>query len=159
MPPRRLARSVPCPAAWFYKFPGSIKTYGLSASHSLGDFNLAGEASIRDDMPLRSTNMLYPPAFAPQPQVATGRTAHINLSTLATFGPSFIARESSLVAELAWNRVLHKDDPDHSLDAGRTARRDCRAVHLHADLPPGAAGAGPERAGGHCATRSMATRR
>jgi hypothetical protein len=117
------------PGNWFYKFPGDVKTVGLSASHSLGDFNVAGEASVRKDMPLLSANMLYPGAFgAPQPRPALGQTAHVNLSTLATFGPSFIARESSLVAEIAWNRVLSKDDPDHSLDEGRT--RDATALQF-----------------------------
>lgn len=114
---------------WNFVFPESIKTYGMSASESFGDFNVAAEASIRDDMPLRSTNMLY--GFFPgqlQPQPATGRTAHINLSTLATFGPSFIARESSLLAEVAWNRVLDIRDPDGELDAGRT--RDATAIQL-----------------------------
>jgi hypothetical protein len=109
------------PGQWFYRFPEGIKTVGVSASHSLGDFNFAGEASLRDNMPLWSTNMIYPGGVgAPQPQPAIGRTAHVNLSTLATFGPSFLARESSLLAEIAWNRVLSMKDPDHSLDAGRT---------------------------------------
>ncbi len=117
------------PGSWFYAFPENVKVYGVSASHSLGDFNLAGEVSIRDDMPLRSGNMLY--GFfpgQPRPQMATGRTAHLNLSTLATFGPSFIARESSLVAEIAWNRVLHMNDPDGELDKGRT--RDATALQF-----------------------------
>lgn len=117
------------PGTWFYKFPANVKTVGVSASHSLGDFNLAGEASVRDDMPLRSTNMIYPGGFgAPQPQPALGRTAHLNLSTLATFGPSFIARESALVAEIAWNRVLSKDDPNGELD--KAATRDATALQF-----------------------------
>jgi len=117
------------PGSWYYVFPEAVKTYGVSATRSFGDFNFAAEASLRDDMPLRSTNMLY--GFfpgQPQPQYATGRTAHLNLSTLASFGPSFIARESSLVAELAWNRVLHTNDPDGVLDAGRT--RDATALQM-----------------------------
>lgn len=109
-------------------FPEDIKVLGASATHTFGDFNVAVEGSVRDDMPLRSTNMLYPGAFAPAPQFATGRTAHINLSTLATFGPSFLARESSLVAEVAWNRVLSTNDPDGELDAGRT--RDAAALQM-----------------------------
>lgn len=117
------------PGTWFFKFPSNVKTVGVSASHSLGDFNLAGEASVRDDMPLRSTNMIYPGAFgAPQPKPALGRTAHLNLSTLATFGPSFIARESSLVAEIAWNRVLSKNDPNGQLD--KAATRDATAMQF-----------------------------
>lgn len=117
------------PGTWFYEFPKAVKTYGVSASHSVGDFNLAGEASIRNDMPLRSTDMLY--GFFPgqaQPRYATGTTAHANISTLASFGPNFLSLESSLVGELAWNRVLKKDDPDSQLDAGRT--RDATAVQF-----------------------------
>jgi hypothetical protein len=64
----------------------------------------------------------------PEPHYATGRTAHLNLSTLATFGPSFLARESSLVAEIAWNRVLRKHDEHGELDKGRT--RDATALQL-----------------------------
>jgi hypothetical protein len=115
--------------SWFFQFPKNVKTVGVSATRSIGEFNVSGEASVRDDMPLRNANMFY--GFfpgEPQPRFATGRTAHLNLSTLATFGPSFIARESGLVAEIAWNRVLHKDDPDARLDAGRT--RDATAVQL-----------------------------
>ncbi|NUP86835.1 MAG: DUF1302 family protein [Burkholderiaceae bacterium] len=117
------------PGRWFYRFPENVKTVGVSATHSVGDFNLALEASVRDDMPLWSSNMLYPGGIGVlQPRHATGRTAHLNLSTLATFGPSFIARESSLVAELAWNRVVSKNDPDHVLDEGRT--RDATALQV-----------------------------
>lgn len=117
------------PGTWFYKFPENVKTAGVSASRSFGDFNVAAEASVRDDMPLRSANMIYPGSFgAPQPQPALGRTAHLNLSTLATFGPSFIARESALVAEIAWNRVLSKNDPDGELD--KAATRDATALQV-----------------------------
>ncbi len=117
------------PGTWHYTFPENIRTYGVSVSRSVGDFNLAGEASIRDNVALRSTNMLY--GFfpgQPLPKYATGKTAHINVSTLATFGPNPIARESGLVAEIAWNRMLSKNDPDGELDAGRT--RDATAVQF-----------------------------
>lgn len=114
---------------WNYVFPENIKTAGFSASQSFGDFNLSAEASVRDNMPLMSGNMLfgfYP--NQPQPRYSTGRTAHLNLSTLATFGPSIIARESSLVGEIAWNRVLSKNDPDAELDPART--RDATALQV-----------------------------
>jgi hypothetical protein len=116
------------PGAWFYAFSPNVKTAGASFSRSVGDFNFAGETSIRDDVPLRSQNMIYAPEFAAQPRLAKGRTAHLNLSTLATFGPSFVAKESNLIAEIAWNRLLSKDDPDHELDAGRT--RDATAIQF-----------------------------
>lgn len=117
------------PGSWFYEFPEDVKTVGISATRSIGDFNVAVEASLRDDMPLRNQNVLF--GFAPgqpRPQLAKGRTAHVNLSTLATFGPNFLARESTLLAEIAWNRVLSKDDPDSELDKGRT--RDATAIQM-----------------------------
>lgn len=117
------------PGTWYYRFPEGIKTAGVSASRSFGDFNVAAEGSLRDDMPLRSTNMIYPGGFgAPQPQPALGRTAHVNVSTLATLGPSVIARESAFVAEIAWNRVLSKNDPDGELDPSTT--RDATALQM-----------------------------
>jgi hypothetical protein len=118
----------PAASSWYYTFPEAIKVLGMSVSHSVGDFNFAVEGSVRDGMPLRSTNMLYPSAFSGAPRYATGQTAHLNVSTLATFGPSFISRESSLVAELAWNRVLKKNDPDDVIDAGRN--RDATALQF-----------------------------
>src|SRR5882672_6576903 len=105
--------------AWFYAFPENVKTFGASVTRSVGDFNFAAEASIRDDVPLRSENMIYAPQSAAQPRPAKGRTAHLNVSTLAAFGPNFLAQESNLLAEIAWNRVLKKDDPDGTLDQAR----------------------------------------
>ncbi len=113
---------------WYYLFPDAIKVYGVSVSQSLGDFNVSAEGSLRDNMPLRSQNILYAPGFGATPRVAKGRTAHLNVSTLASFGPNFLAAESGLVAEIAWNRVLKVDDPDTQLDAGRT--RDASALQL-----------------------------
>jgi len=117
----------PAPGQYWWAFPGGIKTLGASATRSFGDANFAMEASVRDGMPLTSTNMVHP-NVAPTPRYATGRTAHVNLSWLATFGPNFIARESSFVGEIAWNRVLHASDPDGELDAIRT--RDATALQF-----------------------------
>ena len=110
----------PPASSWYYVFPEAIKTAGISASRSIGDVNFAAEASVRWNMPLRSTNMVYPGAFAPAPTYATGRTAHVNLSWLASLGPNFLARESNFLGELAWNRVMSMNDPAGELDAGRT---------------------------------------
>ncbi len=117
---------------WFYAFPEAIKVAGASFSTSVGDFNIAGEASVRDNMPLHiHPNHLY--GFypgQPQPQYATGRTAHLNLSTLATFGPNFLAMESALVAELAWNRLLSVNDPNATIGVGHGRTRDATALQL-----------------------------
>jgi hypothetical protein len=118
----------PTASSWNFVFPEAIKTAGVSASRSVGDVNFAAEGSMRWNMPLRSTNIVYPGAFAPPPQYATGRTAHLNLSWLATLSPSFLARESIFIGELAWNRVLSTNDPAGQLDAGRT--RNATAVQF-----------------------------
>lgn len=119
----------PANGQWFYAFPEAIKTAGVSASRTFGDVNLALEASVRDNMPLRSgPNILYPSAFVAQPKYATGKTAHVNFSWLATLGPNPIARESTLIGEIAWNRVLSADDPDGELEHSRT--RDATALHV-----------------------------
>ena len=112
---------------YHWKFPNGIKTVGMSASHSIGIFNLAAELSFRDDMPLRSDQMFYGLGRA-APDFAKGRTAHFNFSGLAALGPNFIAEESTFIGEFAWNRVLSKDDPDHVLDPAVT--RDASAIRL-----------------------------
>jgi hypothetical protein len=110
----------PTASSWNYVFPEAIKTAGVSASRSVGDVNFAAEGSMRWNMPLRSANIIYPGAFASPPPYATGRTAHLNFSWLATLGPNFLARESTFIGELAWNRVLKTNDPAGELDKGRT---------------------------------------
>lgn len=116
-------------SSWFYVFGSNIDVAGASVSRSIGDFNVAAEASLRDNMPLIVNNAVYfGPSGTPRPAYPTGRTVHINLSTLGSFGPNFLAKESSVVAELAWNRVLHKNDPDNEIDQGRT--RDASIVQL-----------------------------
>lgn len=125
------------PGQWYFKFPEGIRTWGVSASRSVGQFNLAGEASIRQNMPLRSTNMLYgfptglpapAPATSPEPQYATGKTAHVNFSWLATLEPNFLSQETSFMGELAWHRVLSLNDPNGELDKSRT--RDATAIRM-----------------------------
>lgn len=117
------------PGNWYYQFPGDVKVVGSSASFSVGDLNLSLEGSVRDNMPLRSGEMFqgFFPGQAPL-RPATGRTAHLNLSWLATFGPSFIAQEASMLGEIASNRVLSKTDPDQTLDTGRT--RNATAIQM-----------------------------
>lgn len=105
---------------WFYSFPENITTFGMSASQTFDVVNLAMEASVRNNMPLRNHNIVYAEGLAPRPQMARGRTAHLNLSWLASFGPNWLAQESSLVGELAWNRVMKYDDPDEQIDHGVT---------------------------------------
>jgi hypothetical protein len=115
------------PGSWYYVFPDAVTTAGFSVSRSLGNTNLSLEASLRHNMPLVSANIIYP-NLQQAPAYATGRTAHVNLSWLSNLGPYFLARESTLVGELAWNRVLSRHDADNTLDGLRT--RDATALQL-----------------------------
>ena len=114
---------------WFYVFGTDISVAGMSASRSVGDFNLSVEASVRDNMPLNVNNAVYFGSdAAAKPVTPTGNTGHLNFSALGSFGPNILARESSLVAEVAWNRVLTKNDPNNEIDKGRT--RDASILQL-----------------------------
>jgi hypothetical protein len=115
------------PGSWYYIFPEAITTWGVSATHAIGNASLALEASVRNNMPLTNQNVVYP-NVQPTPAYATGRTAHVNLSWLSTLSPNWLARESSLIGELAWNRALSQDDPFHTMDALRT--RDATALQV-----------------------------
>ncbi|MCY0964043.1 DUF1302 domain-containing protein [Parathalassolituus penaei] len=106
----------PTNSRWFFTFPENITTFGVSASQTFDVVNMAVEASVRNNMPLRNHNIIYAEGLAPRPEMARGRTAHLNLSWLASFGPNWLAQESSLVGELAWNRVLTYNDPDEQVD-------------------------------------------
>ncbi|WP_086935477.1 DUF1302 domain-containing protein [Azospirillum sp. B510] len=108
------------PAQFLWVYPENIRTFGASFSHTIGIFNIAGEASMRTNMPLASDAKLDlfgivpsrfggPTAAADNngnPLYAVGRTAHAQISWLASLPPSFVAEEASFLGELACNRVL-----------------------------------------------------
>ncbi|MDD0838876.1 DUF1302 family protein [Curvibacter sp. HBC61] len=112
---------------WYYAFPQAVKTVGASASHSLGNTNVSVETSLRQDMPLVNSNIVYA-NVGPTGVLATGKTAHLNLSWLSSLGPSFVAREATFLGEIAWNRLLSKRDPQGHLDPLRT--RDATALQM-----------------------------
>ncbi|GGY18433.1 DUF1302 family protein [Massilia dura] len=119
-----------------------IRTYGASATTTLGEFNFAAEASVRHNAPLSNAGTadlfgLVPAAFggpaaasdnSGNPVYPVGRTAHLNISMLASLGPSFIAREASLVGEIAWNRVTSITKNASMIDPN--ARREGTAVRV-----------------------------
>lgn len=102
------------PVGYNLVYHEGISALGASASRTFGDFNVAIEASLRHNQDLASTGGADTSAFVPgpapdnrdNPAYAVGRTAHINLSTLATLPATPLWREATWVAELAWNRVL-----------------------------------------------------
>jgi hypothetical protein len=118
----------PAKSSWYYVFPKDIRTAGFSVTRTFGALNLAGEASIRTNMPLVTDNILYPEQFSAAPRYPTGRTAHVNISWIYSMGPTFLAPSGSFVGELAWNRVLSKNDPNHEINP--TSTRDASAIQL-----------------------------
>lgn len=69
-------------------FPERIRAFGASISQTVGNFNLAAEASIRHNSPLQSlpsTSFYGAPAISTSgnPLYAVGTTGHINVNALA----------------------------------------------------------------------------
>jgi hypothetical protein len=89
-------------------YPEDVSAYGISATTSVGNVNLAGELSLRHNAPLNSDARVDVTGLADNQDralYAVGNTLHLNLSALASLGPNFLAREADLMAEIAWNRV------------------------------------------------------
>ncbi len=106
---------------YYMVYPEGIEAAGASFSTTVNQTNIAGEISTRWNQPLASTSnrpLLVGEAIDNDrdPLYATGRTLHANLSWLHTLEPSFIAAESSLIGELAWNRTLSVTKSPDAID-------------------------------------------
>lgn len=107
-PPALTAQSY----RWLYH--EGVRAFGASAAKTVGDWSLAGEASIRQNTPLASSGQSVIPAIgvgtrydnSRNPGYAVGETAHAQFSWLASLGPSFISREASFLGEIAWNKRI-----------------------------------------------------
>jgi hypothetical protein len=116
------------PVGYYLAYQQDIKAYGASASRTFGEFNVAIEASVRQNQDLASTQGADLSALAPVPPTnntdnpgyAVGDTAHINISTVAAFGQSMLWREATLFGEIAWNRVLSVTKNAAALDPNGT---------------------------------------
>ncbi|OYU72225.1 MAG: hypothetical protein CFE45_40715, partial [Burkholderiales bacterium PBB5] len=84
-----------------------IRAYGASFARAFGEWSVGGEVSVRHNTPL--TSLGAPEPFRgffnnnSNPGYAVGKTAHAQVSWLASLGPSFISREASFLGEVAWN--------------------------------------------------------
>jgi len=91
-------------------YPEKIRSYAVSANTTVfDDINVGSEVSIRTNAPLARGLIFLPgPGFDANdnPAYPVGRTMHVNLSAIMAVPSYFLARESNLVAEIAWNRVL-----------------------------------------------------
>lgn len=88
-------------------YPENIKSYGASATTTIGSVNYAVEISVRRNTPLDSDAQLDLTGTGnnnSNPLYAVGNSAHAQLSWLASLGPSFISNEADFLGEIAWNR-------------------------------------------------------
>ena len=116
------------PAGYYLGYNQDVTAFALSASRSFGLYNVAVEAGVRKNSSLASTRGADVSGIAPVPATnvtdnpgyATGKTAHINLSVLATLDESPLWREASLTGEVAWNRVLSVTKNAAAVDANST---------------------------------------
>jgi Protein of unknown function (DUF1302) len=103
---------VPSSYRWMYH--EGVRAFGASFAKSVGEWGLAGEVSVRQNTPLASAGQATLATVRvnsglnnnSNPGYAVGETAHAQLSWIASLGPSFLARESSFVGEVAWNTRL-----------------------------------------------------
>jgi hypothetical protein len=107
-PPALTARSY----RWVYH--EGVRAYGVSVAKTVGEWSLAGEASIRQNTPLASSGRTVIPAIgvgtgfnnSDNPGYAVGESAHAQFSWLASLGPSVLFNEASFLGEIAWNQRL-----------------------------------------------------
>lgn len=86
-----------------------VQTMGASFSTVVGPANVAGEFSMRRNMPLVSTpQIVLPGGLADNdknPLYAVGNTLHAQLSTIYFLPPTMIWQGGTFLGEIAWNRL------------------------------------------------------
>jgi len=119
---------APFPLNFQLVYPEGIRTFGVSASTSLGDFNVAAEASVRRNTPLVSGPQVDlsiggTGGVGPSALYAVGNSAHLNLSTIYLLKPNALWQGGSFLGEFGWNRRTSVTrnpgalDPNTSRDA------------------------------------------
>ena len=101
------------PAGYRLEYKNDIRTFAVSASHTFGDVNWAGELSTRHGQDLASSFNVdtsaatgAPPSSSEHPAYAVGNTLHMNTSVIWSIPRTVVFSEGLLTAELAYNRVL-----------------------------------------------------
>jgi hypothetical protein len=112
------------PAAFQSVYPAGVDLYGASFSSYLGESNIAGEFSIRRNMPLVSVSplSLYTPSAVRAvgyPGYAEGNTLHGQISGLTTLPPSPFWDSADLSGEIAANDLLNVTAGRAALQSGR----------------------------------------
>ena len=115
-------------ASYRLAYHEGITAFGGSFSHTFGELNLAGEVSVRHNQDLASPNAADASALShlpannnsSNPAYAVGNSAHANLSTLWDVPRTSLFAEANVVAEVAWNRLLHVTKNAHQVDPNAT---------------------------------------
>jgi hypothetical protein len=117
------------PTNYFFVYPQKIDIFGVSTSTLVGDANVAGEISVRNNMPLTSLNtaLVALPGSAvdgdANPLYAVGRSLHYQVSTLWTLPRLPMWDNATLVAEIGGNTLLKttKNEAARNTDTARTS--------------------------------------
>lgn len=125
------------PDAGLYEmvYAEDIRTIGFSFSTLVGETNVAGEISFRDNMPLvASGNTVIAPGGygvidgGDDAAFPKGRTLHMNLSAISVLEASPLWDGASFIGEFAYNRRLSITDNKAQLDP--LATRDAGALQF-----------------------------
>lgn len=119
------------PANLIHAYAEGIKSYGGSFSTTVGDFNIAGEVSVRDNVPLVSDPQVVIAGAADNrdsPAYAVGRTAHAQVSAVYLLQTTPLWQGGVFLAEIAWNRRLSISRNPAALDPNTT--RDALAFRV-----------------------------
>jgi len=95
----------PTAGTYNVKYFEDIDLTGASVSTRIGDWQVSGEVSYKDGLPLASTTV----------GVSRGSASQAQISTIRTWGASWIAPQTTLVAEVG---ALHVNDIDQGKLAG-----------------------------------------
>lgn len=100
--------ALPSIGTYQHVFGQDIKAFGASASTTLGGANVAVEVSTRRNAPLVSDPVVAFGAGNTKDSAAyaIGNTAHANVSAIYVLNGSPLWDGGSILAEVAWNRVL-----------------------------------------------------
>lgn len=117
-------------------FGEKIRTVGFSFSTLVGETNVAGEMSFRDNMPLVASgntviltgNNATTADGDNHAAYPVGRTMHVNLSAISVFGATPLWEGASFIGELAFNRRMSITDNADQLDPSAT--RDATALQF-----------------------------
>lgn len=112
-------------------FAEGIRTFGASATVSIGQLNLAAEASVRRNTPLVSDAQLMlgqPADNDSHPLYAVGNSAHAQISGIYVLQPTALWGAGTVLGEIAWHRRTSVTKNAAALDPNTT--RDAAALRV-----------------------------